>query len=44
LHLRPFLFPSFDYAYTKIEKTLRTMGAAATKKPEEKGQKGQKEN
>jgi NAD+ synthase (glutamine-hydrolysing) len=37
--LRPFLYPGFDYAYAKIEKVLKAMGAAATKKPEQKEQK-----
>lgn len=37
--LRPFLYPSFDYAYAKIEKTLAAMGAAATKTPGSEGHK-----
>jgi hypothetical protein len=37
--LRPFLYPGFDYAYAKIEKTLKAMGAAATRKPEATVQK-----
>ncbi|MCJ1402314.1 glutamine-dependent NAD(+) synthetase [Xylographa trunciseda] len=32
--LRPFLYPSFDYAYRKIERTIKAMGVAGTKRPE----------
>jgi NAD+ synthase (glutamine-hydrolysing) len=31
--LRQFLYPSFDYAYSKIEKALKRMGDVATKRP-----------
>ena len=33
--LRPFLYPSFDYAYRKIERTIKAMGPAGTKRPED---------
>ncbi|MCJ1432147.1 glutamine-dependent NAD(+) synthetase [Xylographa pallens] len=32
--LRPFVYPSFDYAYRKIERTIKAMGTAGTKRPE----------
>ena len=32
--LRPFLYPSFDFAYRKIEKAIKAMGTAGTKRPE----------
>ncbi|KAF7856329.1 hypothetical protein EAF04_009857 [Stromatinia cepivora] len=37
--LRPFLYPSFSFAYRKIEKALNAMGVAAEKKPEVEGEK-----
>lgn len=34
--LRPFLYPSFDWAYKKIENRIKAMGAAGTRVPEGK--------
>ncbi|MCJ1284309.1 glutamine-dependent NAD(+) synthetase [Xylographa opegraphella] len=32
--LRPFLYPSFDFAYRKIERTIKAMGTAGMTRPE----------
>lgn len=31
--MRPFLYPSFDFAYAKIEGVLKAMGSKATQRP-----------
>ena len=35
--LRPFLYPSFDFAYRKIERAIAAMGVAGTRKPKDVG-------